>query len=398
MYAAGPLFRTLIAEELPIGSEKRGRSEENFMDASTYDLGLVALARLKEIWAIDEYRCLNKHRGFDWWPNQFRVSVEASEAVLKDGMESFRLRVATQVTTGGEQDIPGSGFKGVQIDGLARFAPTYAFYSVPKKCPQEKHLLGSHGQMKFVTTVYINPSVSNWMARFLAGMAILQPIAAQNQAASVAEIIEGMVDESAPPGSSQNLPPDELMDLVNSNYRPAGSSESRWRGSAEFEQFARHYGRTEHLYGNASETGLTVETPIGDDTALIQLSSSVAHPVLGNGLACRLMLPFHFGEVQSRHLAEQLNFAEANEHTFFPLIGSWCSFPVRPELTSVAFNSFIPNLLFNQEMVPNLVLWLMARVEWVKRRFFQELKDMRLPDILEQRLESMEGHGPRRDN
>jgi hypothetical protein len=274
------------------------------------------------------------------------------------------------------------------MDHAARWASTNAHVLTPVDIEEETRESKEPGQLKFVSTVYTNPSTAEWIPRFFAGAAILQPIAAQTQSSKLASISKGSSDMSIPPGQKKIMELDDLMWLVDSHYRPAGAGESRWQSCSEFEEFAERYGRTEICYGNGDSKGLSLETPFGDDTVLIRLKTEQPHPELGSGLLVTLQLPHDLGESESRRLARIFNYQESLEHTFFPLIGSWCSFPSRPDMTGVAFSSFVPNFLFNLGLVPNLALWMMARANWIKEKFFPNLEDLPLPEILERRYRS----------
>jgi hypothetical protein len=95
---------------------------------------------------------------------------------------------------------------------------------------------------------------------------------------------------------------------VENDYAVLGSSPSRWIATGEFEAIIEKWGRCDSAFGTADETGLTIETPFGDDSALLTLKTNQPHPRLGNGLLAVLIIPRLVETEKAISGANRLNF------------------------------------------------------------------------------------------
>lgn len=155
------------------------------------------------------------------------------------------------------------------------------------------------------------------------------------------------------PGRSEDLP-----------TLPGENKPSCW-GAADF-KLAEEMLRRARLIANGDDTGLVVEFPwepgavsavLGDVTSLLTFSPVAEHPVLGNGLLCKLELPAVVSEGEEHRTAEELNLTEARAVDAPPFFGAWCT--AGP--CSVAHTAFWPNMLHRSGVVVNLSAWMLAR-------------------------------------
>ena len=65
------------------------------------------------------------------------------------------------------------------------------------------------------------------------------------------------------------------------------------------------------------------------------------------------------------------------------MLGGWI---VEPSGTQPSFVSFIPSALFSRGVATNVTLWQMARVRLVRKRFWPELIDKSMAEILTDRF------------
>ena len=83
--------------------------------------------------------------------------------------------------------------------------------------------------------------------------------------------------------------------MLSKIYVSEGNKPSRWNDTDEFGKFAENYGRSDGCFGNGDKSGLTLETPFGDNSALIRLMPGVKHPQLGSGLLVTIQIRFPGG-------------------------------------------------------------------------------------------------------
>lgn len=152
---------------------------------------------------------------------------------------------------------------------------------------------------------------------------------------------------------------------------------SRW-GAVEFER-AQDLIHRMGLFGNSGADGLACEFPWDagatsqlvhlsrgeqKQTSLLTLSTREAHPVLGNGLLCRLALPVTYGPGKAVEAACRLNLLELLATDAPPFFGAWC---VDSDTGHLTFVNFWPNFFHRPGTASNLLIWMLARTEVAKR-------------------------------
>jgi hypothetical protein len=241
-------------------------------------------------------------------------------------------------------------------------------------------------KMWFASTAYVNHEKVSWLPRFLAQMAIMQPINAQIQAKKAPDFLDGGCADTSRPAHLRGAALDGMLEVAAQIYAPAGQEPSRWENVDEFSQFAETYARNDRCFGTGDNAGLTLETPFGSDTALVNLRTGETHPQLGNGLLVTLQLP-RFAEAAT--IAKEcayLNFLEAGSWTGFPLFGCWHPHVSRESRDGIAFTTFVPNALYQPLLATNLALWMLGRAKWVRETLWPDLQDKRMIEILEDRF------------
>jgi hypothetical protein len=84
---------------------------------------------------------------------------------------------------------------------------------------------------------------------------------------------------------------DGVLSVADEIYLPKGKEASRWAETSEFEEFAERLGRNDGCFGMGDSSGLTLETPFGENASLIRLQTTERHPYLGSGLLASLLTP-----------------------------------------------------------------------------------------------------------
>lgn len=354
---------------------------------SPSDLGTEALHRIAKVWQVDDDRVVWSESGFDWWPGSYKVSVQSDRSKSNDYDEpepAWRLVVRTGLAT--DVDV-GNLENRARIATFAALTPTYAMVYAPtglaEKCPE-----AVNGTLWLQSTVYLRADMAGWLPEFFARMAILQPIDAQRQGDTITAVLHGKVDESTPIPAGHTDQRDEILAVAETVYAPFGREPSRWAGKDEFEQFVERYGRNDVCFGDGDSTGLTLETPFGDDSTLIRLITEGGHPWLGNGLVATLTLPGARDQTEVEHQCARFNYVEATSWTGIPQLGSWAPKQLG-ERQYTANGFFVPNALYGANVVANASFWQMGRARWIKNRFFAELPDSTIGEILETRWSHM---------
>ena len=263
-------------------------------------------------------------------------------------------------------------------------APSYAWVFTPPEV-REKYELPADGSLAFQSTVFLREDTAGWLPEFFGRMSILQPIQAAIQAETVAELLKGQIHFSLPSANSLSTYTDEILNVASAIYVPAGSEDSRWKGSREFEEVANQFGRQDMCFGMGDPNGLTLETPIGTTSALIRLMTDSRHPGLGNGLLSAVQLPFWQDEATTIEDAMWFNYFQSISWTDVPQLGSWHPREVAGGQYSAAIGTFYPNALYMEGIATNAALWHLGLAQWIKNQFYVHLVDKTMAQILEMR-------------
>jgi hypothetical protein len=363
------------------GLEGRSLGGESMIASNS--LGAEALERIARQWQVDADATQATETGFDWWPGDHRVSVMAQPAEVKEQSGAWRLVVRTEYLSGVPVDDPKMR---ELLLAMGSFAPTYAWVFTPPEVTREYELQGE-GSLHLQSTVYLRPDTASWLPEFFARMAIMQPIDAQRQAEAHAEVLKATRHTSRPPALLR--PPgtiDDILGVAQDVYVPAGREVSRWSGSAEFGATAKQFGRQDMCFGNGDDTGLTLETPVGESSALVTCRAESAHPALGNGLLSTVILPFQRTHAEIADEAMWLNFFESTMWTNVPQLGSWHSRERGSGLFHSASGFFVPNALYAPGLATNCALWRLGLARWVKSTLWKDLEDKPMVEVLNKRL------------
>lgn len=355
------------------------------------------LEQILSVWQVDAKDLRGRGpKGFDWLPGSHLVSVRAVPFDLKDstylmlqGMggadpreNGVRLSVTTQLLA----DFPIKSSRAVEL--LNMMAPTLSStYSLVY--PPQAFLEAGNGadgpyDLELFSSAYIDPDLAGWMPNFFAQMAIMQPIDAELRGHRLPEMLGGGQPAFEDGRKREEL--DDILEVADQIFVPAGALQSRWSGSDEFAVFAENFGRSEDCFANGDPTGLTAEVPFGNGSALIQCWTDQSHPQLGNGLLVTLQLPHNAADQADGGVAA-LNFFEARAWTEVPNLGCWHSRDTGSARGKIPTHStFIPNALYQPSLIQNFVLWEVGRARWVRQTFFPELRDRQMSEIYQERF------------
>lgn len=317
------------------------------------DVGLRLLESLYEQMMIDDQWSICRERGFTWWSYRLAQHVEVGEPVESQGLRVCTVRIWTDLVS--EVD-PGT-------EPATVLAPFNAQTTLNALIWNSDTAIISE-----CCTAVVHDEIFGWMSKVLATAAILQNASATNRARGFAEMTGGVPAVSNHPSSGQRPDTDDILGVTQAVVQE-GQQPSRFTG-AKMDGVGRFLVDMNFL-GSADATGLTCEVPFvgsapaislsserGDtlQTSLVQVFTDVPHPEAGNGVLTIMRLPISPESDAVGLIANELNIAEAQGSSMSHLLGAWCPDPADPNRKTVAFCSFVPNMLARWVRIENLVL------------------------------------------
>lgn len=347
------------------------------------------LNRILELWQVDSSWMkwleakAGSSAGFEWWPGDYQVRVQATTSRESNTNGTIKLTVRTSFL---HQIDPNSEKFETFVGKFARFTTsTYGWVYPPRRVLDHFRSPTNFAELWLHGSVYINNQNAGWLTDFFANTSIIQPINAQIQGSQMPSIAGSGVANMARPAAMEGWPLDNILEVVAEVYAPIGREVSRFGGHDEFKEFAETYARNDNCFGNGDATGLTLETPFGSDSALIRLKTDEAHPQLGSGLLVTLQLPYSGDALSMSRKAAKLNFLETIEWTEFPQLGSWHTAQNRGSDEGLAFTLFVPSALYKPMLATNIAFWFIYRDQWARKTLYPEMEDLTMAQILQLR-------------
>jgi hypothetical protein len=104
------------------------------------------------------------------------------------------------------------------------------------------------------------------------------------------------------------------------------------------------------------------------ETALLQVTVGVAHPIAGAGYLATISLPLTQAPVNSAEICARLNELELEEVDFVPRLGAW-GLHVPDDLPG--YSCFIPAAEPMGELHLTIMWWCVRRAAWLRDRFWE---------------------------
>lgn len=320
------------------------------------DLGLELVAQAHELLRIDEHWLVDKGNGFTWWAGEFAQTVWTDAGLYFNGQSTYRLHAETDL-------LRGRGKEHLYETAIEREMDQCSLSSVIYDIDDDTFKLHCSA---FVTTDNVH-----WLQKaFLAGVA-LQVAEATTIGHNLATAIGGVPATSAHPTAGIRTDAHPDLDLVQRFFKPLGAQRSRWTDAVEWQRMERTMEREaqEFFCDHRSHLRATFAwTCTPSSTIILEVNSEEPHPVLGNGLHFTLTVPLKIAEEHVARLALELNLYERREWKRCHMLGSWSCHDGQ-----LAYRSFVPNTVYNPELLPELALSMAVRAQWTDE-FFQEKK------------------------
>ncbi len=313
------------------------------------DLGIEAVHRTYEICMVDRKWAVWEERGFSWWAHRHRQTIWSEPGFVDEGFELFRISARTDFLS----DVPFSVAVAEKLAALGRFATVATpVCDVP------------HRKIQLYTSVFVHQETFDWIIeKLFAPSAIIQVIEAETMAEVLGNRLGAVADQSVHPSSGARVEPDDMLNLVRDIVAPRGARRSPWADTDEFARIAEMLNHT-NCYANAGRDGLTAEFPFGSDTCLLQAVGDTEHPRLGSGLLLLLKLPMTLARADAARTTTALNRLEAESRTRAHLLGTWTWDSLGSGYVPT-FVSFIPTVLYRENVATNLVLTHRVRARWL---------------------------------
>lgn len=328
-------------------------------DPALPDLGPELLAGVARRLHVDDEWRLDAARSVTWWSHRLaqQVTVDVPRLAVGDSTVALRARIdlVADITAPDDHVI---GF----LDILNHAACLGALvYDTDRRAVYQSTTAYLHDGNRSVEDVFTFA-------------ALLANVEAHGRADGLAASLGGRPAVSGHPVSG-NRPTADGMLLLDVELRRDGLKPSQFAGpvlgalpDSPYIPWVVATGDDGALTGELRFTGDTpaivaAATGGSPETALVQISTTDAHPAWGNGALMVLQFPLPAGE-EATILAHGLNRAESCEWTGFPQFGAWCA----SQGGGIAHATFIPNYAAALGLFPVFAFYAAVRTAWAAER------------------------------
>jgi hypothetical protein len=330
---------------------------------------------------IDEQWTTRRERGFTWWAHRLEHHIDAGPPIDDDGIVITRItsripilcnvRAAPHVV---EQVLAEWNF----------FSDSYCYvYDPETRC------------IDSVQSGIVHEQTLHWRPGLLASQFIVQLDHAEKDATTLRRTLRGRIASSAHPTLGRRKAPDDMLEVIRYAFLPYGEGENLFANKFEFGTIVEQTERINAASFGASETGVAIEVPFGDSTALITLTANERNPRIGQGLGVFLQLPIFTTFDECARLAAWLNRREAAGEFLSPSIGAW-SVKREGDSCTVARCGFIPNALHHSGLALDAAYSAMNKLRQVNALFNPGVPVPKAWDVIARRMgkeaPAIEGH------
>lgn len=324
------------------------------------ELGTSLIAEICEAMKVPDQWRVDQPRGFTWWADDFAQHVWCDPGLYHNAQAVYRVHAETDLLRGRgqaekfemelEQAMDSSTFSAVIYDEAQ---DTY----------------------KLHCSVYAHSENVHWMRRSLFAAVAIQVAEAHQMGHALAKKLGGVPASSAHPRNGIRSDKDPMLQCIETFFKPSGSLPSRWEGTEEWREMEDIMERQAMAFESDHATRMNAAFEwvggFGADRTTLEVTTREPHPSLGNGLHLTLTLPIEMSREHLAHLALELNQVERSEWKRSHMLGSWC---VHGE--TLAFRSFVPNTVYNKELLEQFTLNMGLRADWVSEYFQQRPQRM----------------------
>ncbi len=298
------------------------------------DIGIETLRSIHKMLLIDEPWTVWGERRFSWIGHRLAADVEASEPFMSRGMLVCRLTTTILVV---EDVRAAQDMAEAAMADLNQWASNGTFI-----------YLADTLSVRMMFSNIVHSETTGWRPTEHATAHILSLAITEREVDALAERLGGKVAQWSHPLSGPRRTPDELLNVVEQLYAPAGVEPSRFADANEMhgvEEMARATGGIGVTLGRFAD-GISIEVAFGKaDTTLIDMVTSVIHPLLGHGLSVLTTTRIVKSYAEACRIANQLNVIQFAPGNVMSALGAWYVRTIGED-HYVAHVRFIPNLYF----------------------------------------------------
>jgi hypothetical protein len=311
---------------------------------------------LQRALGVDPEWSVRSDRQLDWWPHTYRQTITSGLPLDDSGVTVTVLTCLIEIL----ESVPESPQLYAAVSGVNQFAALSSLVYDP-----------GAKTVASVSRIHIHPE-SSWLAYVIQAAAALQ-LHQVGLGPAWETQFGGKFVRSVHPTSGVRESPDQIVTAVESLFAPAGQSDSPFLGLMDI------LDRQPHPWSTLERTRnhIVAEVPFRDaiprlqrvaraepiSTALLSVTAEAKHPVLGNGLALWLKLPFPAQDAGAHKVVNWLNLLEAQGATALQSLGSWC---VAEEV--MQYRMFVPAVLVHNrdvswrtQLIQTLMQYMTAR-------------------------------------
>ncbi len=295
------------------------------------NVGAEFIEALYEVLQIDEEWSIRDAKGFTWWPAWLKQRVWFEGPFDTPEFPVWRIHIRTDVCAGFVPTTEQSDY----IKSLLMMASMSGIIRDPL----------DNSRLQFAATVVVNQQDFDSLLRLATAIAAIQAEEAHRNSYEMSERGIAESGATAHPSTGPRTEPDELLNIIENYFRPAGEDPSRAQGTFEAARIAL---RGLDVHANVDVEGLDCEIAVADSSCLITMSSTQQHPLFGTGLLTAARSPLQSDDIL---LPISLNEESLANPILLSQLGTWALDPER-----LARVVFYPNVLCSSELTSSSVL------------------------------------------
>ena len=310
------------------------------------DLGLEIVNFIHQSLRVETDWCVDTgERGFTWWPGELAQHVWSEDSNFYNSTATFKIHAETDLVSGQKRaarfELPlMSAMRNTSLSGVVYDA--------------EKDVYRLH------SSAYIHADNVEVLKKLMAAATVLQLDEATMLAQQAQQSLQAVKAISERPNRGFRKEPSQMLHAARLFFCPQGQAPSRWIDQPEWKQTEWAMEREAQSFqsDHHSELNAKFNWPGGED-ATLHVSAKTPHPMLGNGLSMKLVLPVKLDQEACAHKATELNAVERTEWMRSHFLGSWCF-----DQGALEFECFVPNTSYNPDLLLNLVTGMSIRAQW----------------------------------
>jgi hypothetical protein len=316
------------------------------------DIGLRAVYGVFEQLQVDDEWSNREDRMFSWIAHRLQQTMRASPVSVEGSLVLARLEAHTVVVDNVTVDQ-------TSVNRLLALLNRHSLGSAYSYEPGAAQVTASTG-------AWIHEETFAWRLPQLATFVALQLGVAEAEAAYIAAKTGGVVAARQHPVSGRRNEPDDMLGLLDTLVAREGRKPSRFKDKWDMENIEHIVNRlTGAATLGSTENGLAIEVAFGNLTSLTELKPEEPHRRAGAGIRIRTRLPLPLTEDEAADHANAFNLAEARGASETTHYGAWCWDSWGPGDVTLAYQVFIPNMLYRVGIAQDIALSMLKRARWV---------------------------------